>query len=58
MANMPELHVRPDTITGGWMLDASWFATLAEAAQTARQRAAIEGALVFLHDRYHRVAQL
>jgi hypothetical protein len=55
---MAELHVRPHIATGGWTLDASWFATLAEAAQVARTRAALEGALVFLHDRYHRVAQL
>jgi hypothetical protein len=55
---MPELHVRPDIATGGWTLDTSWFATLGEAEQAARRRAAREGALVFRHDRYHRVAQL
>jgi hypothetical protein len=55
---MPELHVLPHTTTGGWVLDASWFATLAEAEQAARRRAAAEGALVFRHDRYYRVAQL
>jgi len=40
------------------MLERAWFATLSEAAQAARHRAAAEGALVFLHDRYHRVVQV
>jgi hypothetical protein len=54
---MPELHVFPHAITGGWTLGSSWFATLAEAEQAARRQAAA-GALVFLHDRYHRVRTL
>jgi hypothetical protein len=55
---MPELHVLPHPVTGGWTLDRAWFATLGEAQQAARYRAAQEGALVFQHDRYYRVAQL
>ena len=55
---MPELHVIPHPATGGWTIDRAWFATLVEAEQAARHRAALEGALVFRHDRYHRVAQL
>jgi len=50
--------VLPHPATGGWMLDRAWFATLVEAEQAARHRAATEGALVFRHDRYYRVAQL
>ena len=58
-----ELHVLPHATTGGWTLDAAgavpaWFATLGEAEQAARHRALIEGALVVLHDRYHRVRTL
>jgi hypothetical protein len=51
----PELHVLPDPRTGGWTLGAAWFATLGEAEQAARREARLMGALVFLHDRYHRV---
>jgi hypothetical protein len=55
MTRMPELHVLPHAATGGWTVDAVWFATIDEAVQAARRRA--PGALIFLHDRYHRVAQ-
>jgi hypothetical protein len=58
MPDMPELHVHPHPATGGWILDRAWFATLQEAQQAARHRALLEGALVFLHDRYHRVVQV
>ena len=58
MPLMPELHVLPHPSTGGWTLDSAWFATLDEAEQAARYRADSEGALVFLHDRYHRVHAL
>ena len=55
-----ELHVLPHTVTGGWTLDAAgalpaWFATLGEAEQAARRHASVDGARIFLHDRYHRV---
>jgi hypothetical protein len=50
-----ELHVLPHPTTGGWTLDAAWFATLSEAEQAARRQAALQQARVFLHDRYHRV---
>ena len=58
MRVMPELHVHPHPVTGGWTLESAWFATLDEAEQAARHRALLEGALVFLHDRYHRVHAL
>lgn len=58
MARMPELHVLPHPSTGGWTLDSAWFATLDEAEHAARHRATTEGALVILHDRYHRVRTL
>src|SRR4051812_30823333 len=58
MVPMSELHVHPHPATGGWTLDSAWFATLGEAEQAARHRAVIEGALVYLHDRYHRVRAL
>jgi hypothetical protein len=55
---MPELHLLPHPATGGWTLDSAWFATLIEAERAARHRALSEGALVFVHDRYHRVVQV
>jgi hypothetical protein len=58
MPIMPELHLLPHPATGGWTLDRAWFATLIEAEQAARHRALLEGALVFRHDRYHRVVQV
>ena len=51
---MVELHVLPDATTGGWTLNGSWFATLTEAEQAARR---VDDALIFLHDRYHRIVQ-
>jgi hypothetical protein len=58
MLGMPELHVHPHPATGGWTVDSAWYATLGEAQHAARSRAVREGALVFLHDRYHRVFQV
>jgi hypothetical protein len=58
MRAMPELHLLPHPATGGWTLESAWFATLIEAERAARHRALIEGALVFVHDRYHRVVQV
>jgi hypothetical protein len=55
---VPELHVLPDARTGGWTLGAAWFATLGEAEREAQREALLRGALVFLHDRYHRVRAL
>jgi hypothetical protein len=53
-----EVHVFPDTTTGGWKIDARWFATLREAEMAALRQASTRDVRVFLHDRYHRVRQL
>jgi hypothetical protein len=53
-----ELHVHPHAETGGWTLEAAWFATLGEAEQAARRQASGAEAQVFLHDRYHRVREI
>ena len=58
MAGMVELHVLPHAATGGWTVETTWFATLGEAVQAARRRASADGALILLHDRYHRVRAL
>jgi hypothetical protein len=58
MAHAPELHVVPHTATGGWTVNAAWFATLGEAEQAALRQASTRDARVYLHDRYHRVRPL
>jgi hypothetical protein len=50
--------VHPHTATGGWTVDAAWFATLGEAEKAALRQASARDARVFLHDRYHRVRPL
>jgi hypothetical protein len=53
-----ELHVVPHVPTGGWTINAAWFATLSEAEQAARRQAMAKDVRIFLHDRYHRVRSL
>jgi hypothetical protein len=58
MGQVAELHVLPHATTGGWTVDAAWFATLGEAEKAALRQASTRDVRVFLHDRYHRVRPL
>jgi hypothetical protein len=58
-----DLHVQPDSHTGGWLVgprsdraEPSWHATVNDAERAAWREAAISGRRrILLHDRYARV---